>query len=459
MDAFAVPGDVLAVLTAAGLRPARSLGPAAWLVAPADDAGDLLELHVVALAFDEHVVARAAALTALAHEHLPRVRSVMPLGPGRSGLLVAHVVGTSLARLRAARPPLSDGEAVTLTVPLAGALAALHRAGLAHGAVGPDAVVVDPDGRPVLTHLHRVLLATGSPDDDLRRLLATVLDVLPGADVDVLAERAATATVRDELEALLASPAVTADAVVERCFAAAAPEPVGPPDAGALAWADAADVVERAGGPSERVAREAVTAAASRRERRVVEGGRRRRRRSAPGRRSVWRAVAGGVAVCLAVVGLAAAHEAWAGDGRVPATRADGPVDADPARDDPARDDPATVAVRLTQARAAALAAVDARALTSVDAPGSPALAADLALVRALGTAHLDGVRVQVSARPSVAPGPAWAAVVVTSATSAYGRVESDGSRTQVPAGPPRTVVLDLRRTPDGWRVWDVRGR
>jgi hypothetical protein len=115
------------------------------------------------------------------------------------------------------------------------------------------------------------------------------------------------------------------------------------------------------------------------------------------------------------------------------------------------------VAVGLTRARAAALAAVDSRALTGVDAPGSPALDADLALVRTLGGAHLEGVQVEVTATPSAAPGTGSAAVVVTSATSAYARVEEDGSRTAVPASPARTVVLDLRRTSDGWRVWDVR--
>lgn len=438
MDAFAVPGDVRAVLTAAGLRPERSLGPAAWLVASTDDDGDLLELHVVAVAFDERVVARASALTDLRHDHLPRVRSVMPLGPGRSGLLVAHVAGTSLARLRPARAPLSDGEAVTVTVPVAGALGALHRAGLVHGAVGPDAVVVDREGRPVLTDLRGALLATGTADDDLRRLIATVLDVLPGADVQLLARPGTTPTVRDELELLVAAPRPTPEAIADRCFAAAAPEPVHLPDAGALVWAEAADVAARAAGTADGSAPDGLVVRGgipSRRERRAVESGWRGRRRPAPVRRRFWTACAAAVVVCVAGAGLAVAHGASAG----------------------AADDLGAVAVGLTRARAAALAAVDARALTSVDAPGSPALVADLALVRTLGGAHLEGVQVEVTATPSAAPGTGSAAVVVTSATSAYARVEEDGSRTAVPASPARTVVLDLRRTSEGWRVWDVR--
>jgi hypothetical protein len=119
--------------------------------------------------------------------------------------------------------------------------------------------------------------------------------------------------------------------------------------------------------------------------------------------------------------------------------------------------DPVAAAVRLTQRRADALAALDATALVDVDASGSPALAADEALVRKLGAARLDGLRVDVVASPSAQPAGTAAAVVVTSTTSAYVRVAADGSRTTVGASAPRTVVLDLRRTADGWRVWDVR--
>jgi len=480
MDAYAVPGDVLTVLTAAGLRPDRSLGPTSWLVVPVDgtpdgvgdgavgadprdDAGGLLELHVVPVAFDERVVARASALSGVSHPHLPRVRTVVPLGPGRCGLLVEHVRGTSLGRLRAARAPLSDGEAVTLAVPVAGALAALHAAGLAHGAVRADAVLLDREGRPILTDLRGALLGSGSPDDDLRRLIATVLDVLPGSDVELLAGQTSTPTARDELEALLAEVAPSADAVVDRCFAAAEPEPIRLPDAGAVAWAEVSDVADRGGGAGAPVddgrPGDPRAAPASRRARRagdVPDRGRRRskgagdgrrhpvtaaadgdRARSATSRRRAW-AVGVAVLACAAAVGLLVARHATAEPG-------------------PIAEDPAAAAVRLTQARAAALAAVDARALTAVDARGGPALATDRALVGRLGTSRLDGVQVSAEATAAGVPQATAAAVTVTSTTSAYVRVAEDGSRTVVPEGAPRTVVLDLRLTPDGWRVWDVR--
>lgn len=465
MDAFAVPGDVLTVLAAAGLRPAGSLGATAWLAAPVEgDAGALLELHVVPVAFDDRVVARASALVALDDEHLPRVRSVVPLGPGRSGLLVEHVVGTPLGRLLAARAPLSDGEAVTVAVPVAGALAALHRQGLVHGTVRADAVVVDAGGRPVLTDLRGALLAHGSAHDDLRRLVATVLDAMPGADRARGAVPGAAA-VRDELEVLIASPALSADAIVDRCFAAAPPEPLRLPDAGALVWAEVVGEPDRARSAMDREP-EGVrpsppddgSAAQSRRARRVAERAEADARRpTVRVRGSTWTVVAAAVLVCAACAGvLAARHAAAVADS--------GPDGAGRARESDAVatagsdvGDIASVAVALTAARAAALAAVDEHALAAVDAPGSPALAADRALVQRLGADHLEGVRVHAAATPSAAAVASAASVLVTSTTSAYVRVGADGSRTAVPAGAERTVALDLRRTADGWRVWDVR--
>jgi hypothetical protein len=461
MDAFAVPGDVLAVMGAAGLRPVAALAPSAWLATAGveGERGTLVELHVVPVPFDERLAARASVLAGLDDEHLPRVRTVAPLGPGRCALVVEHVAGTSLARLRAARSPLSDGEAVTVVVPIAGALAALHRAGLAHGAVRADAVVVEADGRPVLTDLRGALLGTGTDDDDLRRLLATVLDLVPSADVELLAAPTDAATMRRALETLLGSPEISADAIVDRSFAVAAPEPVRLPDAGALVWAEVAEPAHR--GAHDRGGAEGA-GAASRSDAPAAPGGSRRARRSegrAPRGRGAaatrrdrgWRRLAlttaTVVAVCMAGTAVVAArHSAADAAGPRPVASSLAP-----------EPDPVAAAVRLTQRRADALAALDATALVDVDASGSPALAADEALVRKLGAARLDGLRVDVVASPSAQPAGTAAAVVVTSTTSAYVRVAADGSRTTVGASAPRTVVLDLRRTADGWRVWDVR--
>ena len=133
----------------------------------------------------------------------------------------------------------------------------------------------------------------------------------------------------------------------------------------------------------------------------------------------------------------------------------------------------------LTRARARHVAAGDAARLAEVEVVDGPAHRADLRLVEALAGARLDGLGVDVvevtvvdgPGQPGGPPSPrapdglpapgspapgAEAAVRVTSAMSAYTRVDAVGASTAVPASAPRTVVLALRWTADGWRVWDV---
>ena len=81
--------------------PSRSTGPA-----------DRVQLHAMdADVHDDALVARVARLRGVRHEHLARLLDATELTPGRIGLLVEHVDGLSLAQIRAARAPLSDGEA------------------------------------------------------------------------------------------------------------------------------------------------------------------------------------------------------------------------------------------------------------------------------------------------------------------------------------------------------------
>lgn len=81
------------------------------------------------------------------HPHLVRV--LRPAERGRTELL-EYAPGGSLTGLLAARGPLPLGEAVTLMVPLAAALAHLHAAGVVHGDVAPDNVLFRADGAPLL---------------------------------------------------------------------------------------------------------------------------------------------------------------------------------------------------------------------------------------------------------------------------------------------------------------------
>lgn len=94
----------------------------------------------------------AAVLAVLDHPHVLRLRRL--LAPGDDLVLVLdHAVGGSLARLLATRGRLTAGECVTLGVPLAQALAAVHARGLLHGDLSPGNVLFTGDGRPLLADL------------------------------------------------------------------------------------------------------------------------------------------------------------------------------------------------------------------------------------------------------------------------------------------------------------------
>ncbi|MEP6760249.1 MAG: serine/threonine-protein kinase [Sporichthyaceae bacterium] len=103
------------------------------------------------LAARDRLRREAAVLSCVDHPHVVRLRAV--LGAGDDLVLVLdHAGGGSLAGLLAARR-LTAGEIVTVAVPLAGALAAVHARGLVHGDVTPANVLFTSDGRPLLSDL------------------------------------------------------------------------------------------------------------------------------------------------------------------------------------------------------------------------------------------------------------------------------------------------------------------
>ncbi len=436
MDQFLVPSDVGSALERAGYRPVDVAG-SGWLAEALDGSEQLLELHVVPAVVDARLSERAALLRDLRHEHLPQVLDVVELSPGRVGMVVEHCAGLSLAQVRGARAPLGDGEAATVAIPVAGALQALHRVGLTHGRVDASAVVVRPDGRPVLTDLCGALTRDDDPESDVRRLVATVLDQMPGADVQLVSDTAGGPSLHDALTALVGAPGATPDDVVAACYGATEPEPVRLPDAGALASCALTTVAR---GPVPETAR----------------GGTRRERRRGGRRRAVRWSVAG-----LLALGAAGAALVWflpAGTPQPPpVTRAETPR---PAAQHLDPDDPVAAAVALTRDRAGILGAGSTEDLAAVDVPDGPAFAADAALLAGLAGARLDGLTAQVQdARlvPEERRRDGTTDVVVTAITSAHARVPGDGGAVvAVAASPARTVVLGLRRTDDGWRVWDV---
>ncbi|WP_309134169.1 hypothetical protein [Cellulomonas sp.] len=440
-----VPDDVVRLLADRGHAVGAAVGTdGAWWVAQpvGDDAGTPVEVQVVRVPADDRLRHLAGLLRGVEHPHLARVLDVVPLDAGRVAVLVEHVPGPTLAELRAARPPLTDGEAVTVAVPVAEALGALHAAGLAHAAVAADRVVVRPDGFPVLVDVRGALTGSGSPDGDVRRLVATVLGVLAPVEAQLAAGLPDLVRLRPALEDVARAALPTAQDVVAAAFAAASPQPVHIPAPEALAGAQ----VALAGGRT--LPRAPAGAPPARRERRP------RRGRRVPVVVAVGLVlVAGGVLVMRPTL----AERGDAGPGVVPASASPvasttGPVPTD------LQEEVLAAAVDLTRRRAEALAAASPGALDDVHVPGSPALARDLELLDRLAGARSEGLAVQVaSVVPAGGTGDGDRVVAVRSSVAAHTRVTTSGERTAVAETGERTVELVLRRTDQGWRVWDVR--
>lgn len=436
------PLDVDRALTHLGLVATGGTGAAGgWLARRPEDEVARLELLVVAVPYDDRLADRVDRFAQVRHEHLAAVRGLTPVDAARSGVLVDHVPGVSLAAIRRARAPMTDGECVTLLVPLAEALSALSAAGLAHGAVDADHVLVRPDGRPVLVGPGPGLAGTAASQDDLPRLLSTVVSVMPEEDGALLAGPSPVPRLRPVLEALVRD-GCTADQVVERCFGTVQPEAVRLPEAAALAGAA---LLPAGGRPFP------VSSGATRRAlpRPAVSSGRGRRRAGPPHRRLVRRAwVVALVAVLLLAAGVGQ---------RVLAARQ---ADATAHRGVPAvldRHDPERAAVELTRRRADVLRTGSVQGLSDVAVADGPSAGADRAVIASLTGHRVDGLGVQVSgARVVGTPTQDAADVAVTSAMSGYVSVTVDGDRSTTAAASPRTVVLHLRWTAAGWRVWSV---
>lgn len=93
-------------------------------------------------------------LAGLDHPHLVRFHDVVGPGSGtrdKAALVMDYAPAGSLAGLVAARGRLSAGEAVTVLMPIAQALAYLHRGGLTHGDVSPGNILFTAQGKPMLS--------------------------------------------------------------------------------------------------------------------------------------------------------------------------------------------------------------------------------------------------------------------------------------------------------------------
>ncbi|WP_144722518.1 hypothetical protein [Cellulosimicrobium sp. TH-20] len=489
--------DLGPALAAAGWSLHREPGAVGGVVAR-DAAGTVCEVALLAAPADPG--ARAALVEHLRglggeHDHLAAVRGVVA-GDGSSlAVLVDHVGGLRLDELAAAREPLRAGEAVTVLVPVAQALTALHREGRSHGALDATSVVVAPDGRTVL----RPPLAptTASSADDVRDLARTVLGLVPppasshpahAAPPDPDEARALAALHAELAVALRDEPAArpAVGTFAARCYDAVEPQPIVMPDPARLvAGALVGQRATRPAVPGRRAAREDVAAAPGRRGVRRPRGvpersarlsglargttagahARRpdRRRLRWPGRTTTALFMCAGL---VAVVVALALGSPWPSPVRDdgPATTRTAPA-ADPATEPTLdRADPLGAARTLT-ARRLELLADGAGDLSAVVVAGSAAEARDAELLAALDGVDVVGARAEVFDARHVEPRPPdadeghgaeAATVAVDYAVSAHHQRTAAGE-VEVPATPRTTVVLVLRWTDAGWRVAEAR--
>jgi hypothetical protein len=404
MDALVVPAEIERSLARSGFRATTLISPDRWLAVALDGTDERVELQVLAAdVHDDALVARVARLRGVRHEHLTRLLDATELRPGRVGLLVEQVDGLSLARIRSARAPLSDGEAATVAIPVAGALGALHDAALAHGSVDGSTILVCPDGRPVLCDLRGVVAGAASPGDDLAALVTAVVAQLPDDDVHLLA---GGLVLRDVLVDALGGPILDAARLADACFRAVDPEPVQLPDAGSLA-SSALLSIARHSPPT-------------------------------PTRRSTRRRFPSRLVALACLAALAAGVVGW----RLlaaPGSTTSALVDAD---------DPVSAAVELSRLRAAAVGEANPSGLDAVEVADGPARAADSALLSSVDPARTSGLAVDVR--------QAWLVVDDGTRGSTTDVAVTTAMSTGSGSSGPRTVVLGLRWTDDGWRVWDV---
>jgi hypothetical protein len=389
------------------------------------------------IATHDRVRRAAARLVGLQHPHLVALRGVLSV-EGAVVLVHDKVPGVALDRLLAERGPLEEAEVVTLAVPLAQALAAVHAAGLVHGRVSASSVLRADDGRPVLGDTGVAALV------DCRDRCTT-----SGDDVHDLALTCTTAL----------GSAARAGPVAAVLQAAADDDATRRPSASELAAAvfaagPAAPILGVSIGPGRATEESRPPAAGLTRRR--PRSHRREPLGSPPRRHRHWFGLLVGVgaAAAAALGGLA-----WAG---VDPGVAGSPVAA---REHQATSDEAapgrrrSVLSALDARRASAFAAASPGQLVTVYAAGSPALRRDHARLADLAAAglHVEKLRVRPRSLQVVISSPTRVVLDVVDALDPYDVRTAEGA--VVDARPGRgaaTWRVTLVREVGGWRVYDV---
>lgn len=428
-----------------------------------DEVVALKRLHSTDAIARERVRREAAILSSVAGAHVVRVRDLV-ITTTDAVLVMDYAEGGNLATILAVRGELAGPEVVTLVAPLAGALADAHDRGIVHGDVTPANIVFAADGRPLLTDFG-VARAVGTVAAEVEVTAPYVApEVLTGAPASAAADVYSLCRVAADALARASAP----PALLAAIEAGLAEDPHDRPGARRLAGdvlracaAAPVRLVRSSAAPppavttTVRVDRPVVSAdhspstTTTRRRGARRRASRRRWARLRPPRRLAV-ALVSTAALFLAVAGgVMWGHRSQSSAAVLPQA---------PAAGRPAALDWLAIVQRLESARARAVASADMTTLRDVYVAGSPALAADLALVRRLVAWHQHATGFTMSAlRVAVlASTPAEATLRVTDQVSAYTLAGGRGVQHQ-PATSPRTLTMVLRRVDGSWRIAVVR--
>jgi hypothetical protein len=415
---------------------------------------------------DEDDLVRLEWQTVCRHPHLLRIKEI--LTDDAAVLVLPWAAGGSLATLLRRRGRLRSSEVVTALGPIAAALAYVHEAGQVHGAVRPANVLFTVDGRPLLAEPLLRSVACGRSDPDVTEPppteeWASVRDVYMLAESAVIALTGDTgpdpvarltllggvmpSTLVRALSRALSSSrgdrgsaAELAGELARSCL----PEPLRLDDDDAAR----SSLLGRArhgviGKPPRATVQAGQSLLAAPKHRPAVST---KRSVSRPGR---WMTSAGLAAAASAGALWTACGSAGPLAGAAPIAAPDGPS-AEPSS--PA--DWLTVLDRLDAVRARAYEQGDLVLLRQVYAPG-PNLTADTSqLGRLTATGDtVSGVRHRLRVTSVTAAETGRARLRVIQALPASVRLHAGEPVATVPGTADTITLIDLVRTPDGWRL------
>ncbi|MGM7667501.1 protein kinase domain-containing protein [Microbacterium sp. A93] len=409
----------------------------------------------------------------LRHEHVVRPLGVVETDAG-PGLLSEYHPGGSLGSLVRAAGPLPLGQVITVLVPMAQALQALHARGVVHGDVSPGNILFTVQGRPALADLgssrvlggaeHRLgtpgfsapeLYDAGGPAGlnpaaDLYSLAAVGWYALTGRAPSRTASRAPLPMILPEISG----------EVIDLLEAGLDEDPQRRPGAehfavAAYRWADP-EPLDLYPAAVPEVARELPT----RRRAPTVSQRRTGRRR--------W-VLTGAAAVLAAALAWGGLEFLGGDDPATPPEQAGGESSATPepvastaadAEADPEADRVRAAVAALGPARAEALTSLDQRQLAAYSLPDSPAFAADAALQEQLTGQDLrfEGLDLQTRVTGDITrQDPQQASARVELRIGPYRTVTAAGDTVAAAEGATvERFTVHLQQTGKGWRVRQI---